>query len=147
MEKVQIPVPLQQVTEGESMLQIAPLQDSPATQPATQPQTQPDVVPVAKPKRVHSAAQKLNYLKANARRLEILADAKAIRLAAAAELKANQDAINEYELALRLATKYGFNTPQPKPVPPPREEEVRQQEPQQPRYQSQSPARLSIRYV
>ncbi|KAJ1621509.1 hypothetical protein T492DRAFT_846982 [Pavlovales sp. CCMP2436] len=87
------------------MLQIAPLQDSPASQPATQPQPQPQpqpvAVPVAKPKRVPSAAQRLNYLKANARRLEILADAKAIRLAAASELKANQDAINEYELALR----------------------------------------------
>ncbi|KAJ1632004.1 hypothetical protein T492DRAFT_838768 [Pavlovales sp. CCMP2436] len=141
MEKVQILETSQQVTEEEPMVQLAH-QDS----LATQNQTQPDVVPIAKPKRVHSAAQKLNYLKANARRLEILADAKAIRVAAAIELKANQDAINEYELALRLATKYGFSTQQPKQAPPP-SEEVRQPEQPQLRYQMQPPARPPIRYV
>ncbi|KAJ1637923.1 hypothetical protein T492DRAFT_1140269 [Pavlovales sp. CCMP2436] len=138
MEKVQILDPSQQITEEEPMVQIS----TPDTLvPQTPTPLTPQTIPIVKPKRVASAAQKLNYLKANARRLEILSDAKAHRVAAAAELKANQDAINEYELALRLATKYGFNTQQPpKPTPAPIEE-VRQPEPPQLRYQMQPPAR------
>ncbi|KAJ1635751.1 hypothetical protein T492DRAFT_835780 [Pavlovales sp. CCMP2436] len=145
MEKVQISTPLQQVTEEEPMVQIAPIKASPQTQ--TQTPTPPDLVPVVKPKRVHCEKQKLNYLKANARRLEILAEAKANRVAAALEVKINQDAINEYELALRLAAKYGFSTQQTKPVPPPREEEVRQAEPPALRYQTQPLARPPMRHV
>ncbi|KAJ1631015.1 hypothetical protein T492DRAFT_1115904 [Pavlovales sp. CCMP2436] len=144
MEKVQILDPSQQITEEEPMVQIS-TPDTLVPQNLTPPT--PPTIPIAKPKRVASAAQKLNYLKANARRLEILSDAKAHRVAAAAELKANQDAINEYELALRLATKYGFNTQQPpKPTPAPIEE-VRQPEQPQLRYQMQPPARPPIRYV
>ncbi|KAJ1619685.1 hypothetical protein T492DRAFT_848364 [Pavlovales sp. CCMP2436] len=141
MEKVQILEPSQQITEEEPMVQIS-------TPDLLVPQNPtPPNIPIAKPKRVASAAQKLNYLKANARRLEILSDAKAHRVAAAAELKANQDAINEYELALRLATKYGFNTQQPPKLAPAPIEEVRQPEQPQLRYQMQPPARPPMRYV
>ncbi|KAJ1639112.1 hypothetical protein T492DRAFT_833141 [Pavlovales sp. CCMP2436] len=139
MEKLQLPMQSPTVTEEETTVKIAPVQ--------TPIQESPDVVPVVKPKRIQSEKQKLNYLKANARRLEILAEAKATRVAAALEVKRNEDAITEYEMAIRLAAKYGFNTQMNPPVHHPKEEETKQPEIPALRYQTQLPQKPPIRYV
>ncbi|KAJ1636679.1 hypothetical protein T492DRAFT_835095 [Pavlovales sp. CCMP2436] len=82
---------------------------TPSTSTATLPPT-PDAP--AKTKRIPSEKQRLNYLAANKRRVQILADAKAIRVAAAYEKAREKAAIEEYALAIKLSTKYGFNTSQ-----------------------------------
>ncbi|KAJ1640653.1 hypothetical protein T492DRAFT_831924 [Pavlovales sp. CCMP2436] len=71
----------------------------------------PPTPPTTKPKRVLSEKQKLNYLAANARRVQILADAKKIRELEASEKERERAACQEYALALRLAGKYGFTIP------------------------------------
>ncbi|KAJ1619603.1 hypothetical protein T492DRAFT_848432 [Pavlovales sp. CCMP2436] len=106
MEKIQIPQQSKTITEEETEIKIAPVQ-TPVQAPVQEPFNVP---PPVKLKRILSEKQKLNYLKANARRLEILADANAIRVAAALEVKRQSGAITEYELAVKLASKYGFNT-------------------------------------
>ncbi|KAJ1638659.1 hypothetical protein T492DRAFT_833578 [Pavlovales sp. CCMP2436] len=99
-----------------------------------------------KPKRATLEKQRMNYLAANARRVQILAEAKEIRVAAALEVKRQMKSIFEYELAVRLAHKYGFNPALTQategPVEP--KEEVNAAPPAL-RYQV--PARLSIRFV
>ncbi|KAJ1638169.1 hypothetical protein T492DRAFT_833818 [Pavlovales sp. CCMP2436] len=59
---------------------------------------------------------RLNYLAANERRVQILADAKAIRVAAADEKAREKAALDEYALAIKLSAKYGFTAATP-PVP------------------------------
>ncbi|KAJ1640859.1 hypothetical protein T492DRAFT_831850 [Pavlovales sp. CCMP2436] len=109
------------VTEEIAEITIASMIPAPTQAPVQEPPVlavQPPVLAVQPPvkvKRAVSEKQRLNYIKANARRLEILAEAKASRVAAASEVKRQQDAITEYELAVKLAAKYGF-TPQPPPV-------------------------------
>ncbi|KAJ1617965.1 hypothetical protein T492DRAFT_849683 [Pavlovales sp. CCMP2436] len=73
----------------------------------------------AKAKRIPSEKQRLNYLAANKRRVQILADAKTLRLAAASEKAREKAALDEYALAIKLSTKYGFNTSQAPPAPQP----------------------------
>ncbi|KAJ1635615.1 hypothetical protein T492DRAFT_835919 [Pavlovales sp. CCMP2436] len=143
MEKIQIPTQASTVTEEETDVKIS------SVQTPVQESTPPDVVPepVVKPKRIQFEKQKLNYLKANARRLEILADAKATRVAAALEIKRNDDAILEYEMAIRLAAKYGFNTQTiPQVTNRPKEEEIKQAALPL-RYQTQPPSRPPMQYV
>ncbi|KAJ1628640.1 hypothetical protein T492DRAFT_841403 [Pavlovales sp. CCMP2436] len=90
---------------------------TPPTSTATSSPT-PDAP--AKAKRIPSEKQRLNYLAANKRRVQILADAKAIRVADAYEKAREKAALDEYDLAIKLSAKYGFNTSQapPPPVPP-----------------------------
>ncbi|KAJ1629395.1 hypothetical protein T492DRAFT_840818 [Pavlovales sp. CCMP2436] len=136
MEKIQIPQQSNTVTEEEaeesSTSNVAP-------------------APVVKAKRTLSDKQKLNYLKANARRLEILADAKATRVAAALEIKRQSDAITEYEMALKLATEYGFNTNTANALAASRPEEETSSVPPPPlpplRYQMQPPSRPQMQHI
>ncbi|KAJ1641443.1 hypothetical protein T492DRAFT_831306 [Pavlovales sp. CCMP2436] len=74
-------------------------------------------VPV-KVKRVASEKQRLNIAAANKRRVQILADAKAIRVAAAYEKAREKAALEEYALAIKLSAKYGFTASPSPPVPP-----------------------------
>ncbi|KAJ1619792.1 hypothetical protein T492DRAFT_848300 [Pavlovales sp. CCMP2436] len=87
---------------------------------AVQSAVQADV-PAVKVKRATSEKQRKNYLAANARREQILADAKVLRVAEANEKKREKDAFEEYATATRLALKYGFSVPtQPtQPTQPP----------------------------
>ncbi|KAJ1628130.1 hypothetical protein T492DRAFT_841834 [Pavlovales sp. CCMP2436] len=71
-----------------------------------------------KVKRVASEKQRLNITAANKRRCQILADAKAIRVAAAAEKAREKAALEEYALAIKLSAKYGFTASPPPPAPP-----------------------------
>ncbi|KAJ1629377.1 hypothetical protein T492DRAFT_840854 [Pavlovales sp. CCMP2436] len=66
-------------------------------------------------KRVVSKKRRKNYLAANARRVQIPAEAKEVRVAAALEVKHQKDAITEYKLAVRLAHQYGFALAPPQP--------------------------------
>ncbi|KAJ1616244.1 hypothetical protein T492DRAFT_850958 [Pavlovales sp. CCMP2436] len=75
------------------------------------PPSPPSAQQTTKPKRVLSEKQKLNYLAANARRVQILADAKKNRELEASEKERERAACQEYALALRLAGKYGFTVP------------------------------------
>ncbi|KAJ1623466.1 hypothetical protein T492DRAFT_883565 [Pavlovales sp. CCMP2436] len=61
----------------------------------------------------------MNYLAANKRRVQILAEAKEVRVAAALKAKRIKESIAEYELAVRLAHKYGFAA-----IPPPQASEA-----------------------
>ncbi|KAJ1625119.1 hypothetical protein T492DRAFT_844220 [Pavlovales sp. CCMP2436] len=146
MEKIQILLQFNTITEEETEVKIAPVQ-TPVQAPVQEPL---DVPPPVKVKRTLSEKQKLNYLKANARRLEILADLKAIRVAAALELKRQSDAITVYELAVKLASKYGFNT---NASAANRQEESKTEEPTQAppppplRYQMQPPSRPPMQYI
>ncbi|KAJ1615927.1 hypothetical protein T492DRAFT_851215 [Pavlovales sp. CCMP2436] len=71
-------------------------------------QEPPPAVLEPKAKRPVSEKQRMNYLAANKRRLQILAEAKEVRVAAALEAKRIKESSAEYELAVRLAKKYGF---------------------------------------
>ncbi|KAJ1629381.1 hypothetical protein T492DRAFT_840859 [Pavlovales sp. CCMP2436] len=84
------------------------------------PSTPPISDTPTKPKRIASEKQKLSYLAANKRRVQILADAKSLRLAAADEQAREKAALEEYALAIKLSTKYGFTTPPtiPQSAPP-----------------------------
>ncbi|KAJ1637364.1 hypothetical protein T492DRAFT_1126455 [Pavlovales sp. CCMP2436] len=77
---------------------------------STAPSVQTDV-PVVKAKRVMSEKQRNNYPAANARRVQILADAKILRVAEATEKAKEKAALAEYATAMRLAHKYGFTVP------------------------------------
>ncbi|KAJ1639105.1 hypothetical protein T492DRAFT_833133 [Pavlovales sp. CCMP2436] len=115
--------------------------------------------PPVKTKRVLSDKQRQHVVKANARRVEILVEAKATRVAAALELKRQNDTVTEYELAVKLASKYGFSTndqptmtqptqPTPSNLSNYTEENRVEETPRQPplRYQMSPPVK-PIRYV
>ncbi|KAJ1636201.1 hypothetical protein T492DRAFT_835425 [Pavlovales sp. CCMP2436] len=113
----------------------------------------PPAAPV-KAKRVPSEKQKLNYLAANARRIHILADAKIIRVAEASEKAREKAALEEYALAIKLASKYGFvpdsnQSPQTPQTPQSPHQQPTQPEanPTQPplRYYERPP--IKVRYV
>ncbi|KAJ1631352.1 hypothetical protein T492DRAFT_839271 [Pavlovales sp. CCMP2436] len=93
-------------TETNQPAQVTPT----ATPPVASPPALPSI-PIAAPikaKRIPPEKQKLNYLAANARRVQILADAKRIREAEASEKAREKAACEEFKLAIQLASKYGF---------------------------------------
>ncbi|KAJ1625053.1 hypothetical protein T492DRAFT_844290 [Pavlovales sp. CCMP2436] len=101
-----------------------PVTASSASTSSTVPPTAPLAAPV-KAKRIPSEKQRLNYLAPNKRRVQILADAKILRVAAASEKAREKAALEEYALAIKLSNKYGFNAtgnnqaPHPtQPTPP-----------------------------
>ncbi|KAJ1640838.1 hypothetical protein T492DRAFT_831835 [Pavlovales sp. CCMP2436] len=98
------------------------IESTPVTTPPASTPPIPDVPPPVKAKRIPSEKQKLNYLAANKRRVQILSDAKALRMAAADEKAREKAALDEYALAIKLSAKYGFTaTPAsqvPQAVPP-----------------------------
>ncbi|KAJ1629136.1 hypothetical protein T492DRAFT_841075 [Pavlovales sp. CCMP2436] len=80
------------VIEEAATVTVAPMGVTPRSLPPVQEPT--PAVPEPKAKRPVSEKQRMNYLAANKRRVQILAEAK--------------ESIAEYELAVRLAHKYGF---------------------------------------
>ncbi|KAJ1637166.1 hypothetical protein T492DRAFT_1127148 [Pavlovales sp. CCMP2436] len=113
------------VTEEPSTVSIAEHYTPPAiekvtiepTPVTTPPASTPDVPQPVKPKRIPSEKQKQNYLAANKMRVQILADAKALRMAAADEKAREKAALEEYALAIKLSAKYGFTATPAPPVP------------------------------
>ncbi|KAJ1630973.1 hypothetical protein T492DRAFT_839624 [Pavlovales sp. CCMP2436] len=149
------------VTNEVASVSVDPLA-APLAAPPAVPLAQSDAPVAVKTKRATSEKQRKNYLAANARRVQILADAKILRVAEAYEKKREKDAFEEYATATRLALKYGFTVPnqlyqhhQPNqpptqsvaiPVAPVRAAEIEMALPPPPlRYYERPPT--SIRYV
>ncbi|KAJ1632513.1 hypothetical protein T492DRAFT_838382 [Pavlovales sp. CCMP2436] len=96
-----------------------------------------------KAKRVPSEKQRLNYLAANARRIQILTDAKTIRVAEASEKAREKAALEEYALAMKLASKYGFV---PGSNQTPQTSQMHQTPHQQPTQPEANPTQPPLRY-
>ncbi|KAJ1639036.1 hypothetical protein T492DRAFT_833226 [Pavlovales sp. CCMP2436] len=125
---------------------VAPETNSPPSVTTSTASTSSPVPPVApvKAKRIPSEKQRLNYLAANKRRVQILADAKILRVAAASEKAREKAALDEYALAIKLSAKYGFNTNQAPPTPPVHQAPQAPQVPQAPQATTYDPTKMVV---